>query len=209
MTHCHRLKIFCLLALSTGLNGCCAISEYFCGPDQSRWVSVSYRTHEEALATLMEAMRRDDPDVIYQSLSQEFVQAYGLDSLSFEKAWEVIRERVPGVHLLGNATVEGPERLGSDRARYVLSRAGYEVEVVLVRKSFWEIEWTSDGDAMAEGDYVRGLRRHVRVRRSEPGVPYRVTIEFDPEDLYDFDPSRLERAGVGREWKVLTLQVLE
>ena len=102
------LGLVALLATS----GCCDLAAFFCGPDQSPWVRISYQTHREALATFMEAVKRDNVRLICESLSPRYKEELGIPGC-FEAAlvWEKIVEQTPEAHMLGRADVEGPEVL--------------------------------------------------------------------------------------------------
>jgi len=67
-----------LCALSVTLTGCCSISRAFCGPDTSAWISVDLSTPELAARTLLEALRRDEPEVVYDALSDELREELGV-----------------------------------------------------------------------------------------------------------------------------------
>ncbi len=64
-----RLALLAVI-LALPAPGCCTLARLFCGPDDSEWVQIDYKTAPAALATFMEAIRRDDCRVIYDSLGE-------------------------------------------------------------------------------------------------------------------------------------------
>ena len=90
--------VLCSL-LPTG--GCCSFARFFCGPDKTPWVSVEFDAPESAVRTFLEALRRDDPDVLYLSLSDGYRQRLGIDLMAVNVAWERFREQNPGLHVAG------------------------------------------------------------------------------------------------------------
>ena len=195
--------------------GCCAVAEYFCGPDESEWVPISFETPDEAIETLVEALRRDHEDVLYRCLGEAFKRRVGLGGgLEWSIAWGKIKDEIPGIHLMGNGRIEGPERTGADRVRYVISRAGYEVAVDLERVAYWEIQWdgrdpSQRGDEA--GEFLPALRRPwLDVSASEPGDPQKLRIDLEFESWGDpVRRSQIRRAGVGHEWKVFDLAPID
>ncbi len=121
------------LALALPSSGCCSLARWWCGPDRSHWVSVAYDTPEQALDTFREAVKRDRPKEIYESLSDSFKKEHRLQgSLEAAVAWERLKERFSGLHLLGDAEVIDREQVTPDRVRCTLAVMGHRFHLDLV-----------------------------------------------------------------------------
>src|SRR5688572_13889449 len=106
-----------LFALVLPLSGCCSLARFFCGPDTTPWVSVRFETPRLAVMTLLEALRRDDPEIVYVSFSQRYQRHHAIDVTTFKILWPRIREENQGLlFLAGYAQVPEPSRLGPDHA---------------------------------------------------------------------------------------------
>ncbi|MBL8732929.1 MAG: hypothetical protein JNN13_11220 [Planctomycetes bacterium] len=145
--------LFALLLLAVPQAGCCSLARLFCGPDRTPWVPVSFETPEHTVRTLLEALRRDDPEVLYQCLAQEYCRQKGLDSVAVTVAWQQIRQENPGLHVAGYATVPAATRLDDDHAVVRLDVEGQALEVSLVRESRWRVRYRrDDGTAGDQGE---------------------------------------------------------
>lgn len=195
-----RALIFSILTLTA--SGCCTVAEWFCGPDKSEWVGIGFETPERTVATLREAIRRDDALVIYRCLGEDFKQALGVSGTAFAVGWEKIQEQVSGIHLMGNGTVSGPTPLESNRVRYTLERAGYRIEVDLVQQTSWEVAVTEGSELTEYGEYVRSMGDHASVAQTgDDRTRFRVVI--DSEDFFSrVDLATVQRVGMFRDWKV-------
>jgi hypothetical protein len=205
------VKTLLVLPWILGLSSCCTIAEYFCGPDKSRWVSKSFATHEAALTTFMEAVRRDNTEEIYNCLSERFKDTYGIPGmLEAALAWEEIKKQVPGIHLLGTASVGEPRTSPADRVTYRLERAGHVVEVVWIRLPYWEVVYESGSGKRTElGAFVPNLARNLKVSQLENGQ-YLCEVDVRADILEDgITSDRIQRAGVGREWKIFDLRSIQ
>src|SRR5262245_2446000 len=114
------------LALLLGLlpqAACCSLARLFCGPDKTPWVSVSYDEPRLALATFLEALRRDDALVVYRSLSRGFCARNHLDAPTLGVVWDRLHEQIPYLHLAGYLPV--PDKPVRETAR----RVTYELDV--------------------------------------------------------------------------------
>jgi len=202
------LETLGLLALAA-TPGCCDLAAYFCGPDKSDWVPISYETPKQALATFMEAVRRDHVRVICESLSLDYRREMGLPGC-FEAAlvWEKIREQTPGAHMLGRADITGPEivvprppaQAPPERVRYVLEIAGYRVSVDLQRYAYAGARYRRPGEnEQPLDDYVPSLEPLVDVRHG-PGS--RSTVSLRVPDLELPQGADIVGVSAGYEWKV-------
>ena len=70
-----------LSAVALPLGGCCSLAQAWCGPERSAWISVEWGTPELATRTLLEALRRDDPEIVYEALADEMRASLGIDGL--------------------------------------------------------------------------------------------------------------------------------
>ena len=194
------------LALATLLPtaGCCTIARLFCGPDKSPWVAPDYRTPDAALATFLEAIRRDRPDVISEAMSEAWKQRHGIAGV-FETtvAWERLKRQVTGLHLAGNAEISSPAPETDRRVRYELSVAGRTLTVRLVEQAFWELCYSLKRDDQLEraGRFVdtKTLARMLVVQQIEdPGMAITIRDALFPE----LTPLQVREVRVGYAWKV-------
>lgn len=133
------LTVTALLALP--LQSCCSLARLFCGPDKSEWVSARFDTPELTVRTFLEALRRDDPSVIYDCLSDPLRAHLGIDKGTTKMIWPKLRDEVPGLHLAGYATVPQSTRPGKDRAMVDLEVEGRLLPIELVRQCHWEVRY--------------------------------------------------------------------
>jgi hypothetical protein len=183
------------------LASCCPLAQYLCGPDRSRWVSESHETHAAAVATFLEAVRRDNVAAIYRSLSEDFKRRNVPGILEAHLAWQTIKARQSGVHLLGSARSRGWMRRSEDRVRYELEIHGRKVWLDVVRQPYVTVAFESDGPPEPRGAYVTDLTPYVGLRPSSSGTTVTITIpDVDLPD--DLDPAAIRRVAAGVEWKI-------
>lgn len=203
------------------LGGCCTMARFFCGPDTSPWVSQRFDAPEHALRTLLEAIRRDNADVVYLCLAPEYKQRLGLDALAANVAWQRLRDATPGLHLAGYAAIPRPDRIADDGATFTLDVEGRKLQVALVRQAYWQVRFLRpDGSIGEQSAAVTSLNTHARVERLPPHDPGDedederssidvLPLEFRHAGVAAVPLDRIEQAGIGREWKVADLKVLE
>ncbi|MBL8754505.1 MAG: hypothetical protein JNK15_14470 [Planctomycetes bacterium] len=184
--------------------GCCSLARLFCGPDKTPWVSVDFTTPERTVRTLLEALRRDDPEVVYECLSHGFRSQKGIDSATAQIVWPKIRAEAPGLHVAGYADVPTSQRLGPDRARIDLDIEGRALVVELVRQRATQVRWQRAGQApMEKGAVVTDFAPLLDLDDDEDGR-LRVQITFEVKS--SSDPAAilgdLAVAGLVAEWKV-------
>jgi hypothetical protein len=197
----------CAALLPLGLitlppSGCCDLAGLLCGPDRSRWVPVSYDTPGEALATFLEAVRRDQARILCEALSEDFRQRLGLPGcLEGALAWDKLRDRMPGVHLLGAAEPAAPFAVTPSRSCYLLEVAGRELVVVLRRYAFVGVRYTVDGVLEPQERYVESLADFVLLGGEELDRTVDLRIgELDlPNDLRGED---IAAVVASHYWKV-------
>ncbi|MFY9344053.1 MAG: hypothetical protein WAT39_16305 [Planctomycetota bacterium] len=203
------LAIACLLPAA----GCCSLARLFCGPDRSPWISVDYRTPEATVRTLLEALRRDQPEVLYECLSDAYRRKLEIDEITFQLVYPKLREQNPGLHVAGYAEVPAAERLGPDRALVRLQIEGQPFEVTLRRERRQGLRWTRANGTPAEPS------------RALPTFTGAATIAVDPDadttqvTLAPFvlpgapaeppAPDELEFAGLETKWRVDLLRQLQ
>jgi hypothetical protein len=199
------------LALSLALlpaSGCCSLARLFCGPDKTDWVPIDFTTPEGAVRTLLEALRRDDPDVVYRCLSHGYRKQHGIDSAVAQILWPKIREQAPGLHVAGYATVPDARRLGPDRARVDLDIEGRALVVELVRQRATQVRWQRPGSAPLEkGSSVPDFTPLIDLGGEDGRMRVQITFEVntssDPEAILQ----DLVAAGLLAEWKVDRLEM--
>ncbi|MGC6486204.1 MAG: hypothetical protein ACON4Z_01035 [Planctomycetota bacterium] len=158
------------------LQGCCSVARAWCGPDETPWVSVDFRTPELATRTLLEALRRDDPGVVYDALADDLREQLGLDGLTVELAWPKIRAQYPYLHVAGYAAVP-PAATAPDgaSARVVVTLEGRRLALELVRQTYWELRYRRPGAELS------AAQRDARVGRRITSPEEVVTVELDLE----------------------------
>ena len=207
-----RLPLFVLLLLP--LSGCCAMARFFCGPDTTPWVSVRFETPRLAVQTLLEALRRDDPEIVCLSCSVAYRKQLGFDFMTAPVAWPRIREQNPAMHLAGYAEVPEPTRIGADRAQVTIDVEGYQIGIKLVRECWREVRYVrpngTSGDVSESVASFEGLARVERI--DDPGRD-RSRLElrpltFDHEGLPSVTLGDIEYAALTRRWKIDYVQLL-
>jgi hypothetical protein len=200
--------------------GCCSLARLFCGPDRTEWVSIDHSTPEKAVRTLLEALRRDDPQRVYDSLSSAHRQRLGLDSLTTLLAWERVREEHPYLHVAGYAEVPPARLLGPDSARVELSVEGQPVVIDLVRTLQWTVRYRRPavdpndsarflpdrwGSSAERGDYVARAENLLTVEPdpTEQKSTLRIRpLVFEHPGLDEVPANTILLAGAVQEWKV-------
>lgn len=133
------------LASLLPLGGCCNLALLWCGPDKSEWVEIDDRTPGRALATFLEAARRDRDDVIYLLLSQNLKAGLGnIGRMEQAIAWQLMQEQIPGVHLLARAERSEGVLLPDGRMRYRLAISGYHFELVFRRQEVVGLQYLGE-----------------------------------------------------------------
>lgn len=201
--------VLCAL-LPTG--GCCSFARFFCGPDKTPWVSVEFDAPESAVRTFLEALRRDDPDVLYLSLSDGYRQRLGIDLMAVNVAWERFREQNPGLHVAGYATVPTATRPSPGRAVVPLDIEGHRFEVQLVRQDAWLVRYERPQVAGREpfppGTTSKRVESFAGFLSTEPTDDIdttRLVIKPLPvrhEGVDELGVDAIEFAGLMRSWKV-------
>lgn len=187
-------------------SGCCSLARLFCGPDRTPWISVDYSTPARAARTLLEALRRDEPEVVYLSLSQAYARRLGVDAMSARLAWPRIREANPGLHVAGYAEVPTPTRLGPDRARVEIDVAGTRVVLDLVREAQWRVRYERPGTS--PGEPGAALPSFLgRLELTADPAEQRSRLQLAPFDVEHegFDAltsEQIEFVGLERQWKI-------
>jgi hypothetical protein len=185
--------------------GCCSLAAWWCGPDRSRWVSVDYTTPRLALDTFLEAIRRDRPIEVVESLSETLKERLGLAGIAEGTiAWQRLRETGP-IHLLGSARVERRTDQADGGVRFDLAVAGREFAVVVRRSAYWHVAFTGrDGDPERlerHGSYVspEALARMLAVNADPDTV---IDLRLDSSKLPVLEEGRVREVRAGYEWKV-------
>lgn len=197
----HRLLAAASLVLLT-TSGCCDLALYLCGPDRSRWVSVSYDTADDALATFLEAIRRDAVRVVYESLSEDLKERVGIPGgLEMEVVWDKLKKQMPGIHLLGTAHVLRRIELAPDRVRFLLERSGRRFTIDTRRSQFVEVRYAYDGDVRPWSAYVDDLSHHFVIEAHDVGPS--VVLRMPVPDLPDaVEVGDLRSMTAGSTWRV-------
>lgn len=226
-----------LLSLATAFaaSGCCSLARFFCGPDTTPWVSQRFDTPHDAVATFLEAMGRDNADVVYLCLAEDYKRQLGItDHLAANVAWRMLQDETPGLHMARYAKVGDPELVADHGARFLLDVEGRKLQVELVRQTYWEVHYLKpprvrDGvqdpgprELGENGGIVPSLLPYCTIVRETPRQPKDDEEQMEPNrstltTRLTFHHGNLEqvpledvtRAGVGREWKIAGLRFLE
>ena len=209
-----RTKTLLLLAAtSCSLPGCCSLSRLFCGPDRSPWVSQRFDTPQRAAQTLFEAIRRDEPEVVYLCLGEGYRRRQGLDSLTAQLAWARLREQNPGLHVAGYAEVPAARMQGPDRATLTVEVSGNRIELDLERQAYWEVRYRRpDGTPGEEGAAIPSFLGRARLQRIEDGDEDRSRLTLEPlvfhhDGIAHVDLDAVEHAALTRRWRIADLRV--
>lgn len=192
--------------------GCCSLARLFCGPDRTPWVSIDHATPEATVRTLLEALRRDAPEVVYGCLSNAYRDRLHLDQASVTLAWVKLREQNPGLHVAGYAEVPPATRIDADHARIELCIEGQRLEVDVVRQLYWEVRYRRDnGTPGASGQPLGSLADRASIVADDTADRSTLTLSpltFRHDGLEAVPLTAIEFAGIQREWKVDRLTML-
>ena len=200
------------------LPGCCSLARFFCGPDRTEWVSVDRSTPTLAVKTMLEALRRSDPDVLYLTLSTRYCEQHGLTQLTASLMWEQFCAANPGLHVAGYAQVPPPTKLTDDRAEFTLDVEGRTVEVSVVRELRWRATFLRDDGLLADkGGPLRSFDdvATIAAEKDAQGVPKeRSRLIIDrlvvPHTGMDAVPmSRIASAGIDSVWRIDDIRMPE
>jgi hypothetical protein len=201
-----------LLSLPAG--GCCSLSRLFCGPDRSPWISERFDAPEHAVATLLEAIRRDAAEVVYLCLADSYRRRLGLDAMVARLAWQKVRDQNPGLHLAGYATVPAPRHRTETAASFTLDVEGTAIEVDVVQQSYWDVRYRRpDGSLGETGAAVASWVELGRVETVAAADTDRSRLVLQPlvfehEGLDAVPIERIESACLARRWRVADLRVV-
>lgn len=203
-------------ALLLPLTGCCSLSRLFCGPDKSPWVPIDYSTPEASVRVLLEAIRRDEPNVVYESLAQEYCSRMKLDGMIAAIAWQRLRDEVPGLHLVGYAEVPPPVRVADNGATFEIEVQGRRLRIDVVREStlsliYWnpELKQTQriarkvvSWNTLASISDIENADRDLSSFELKP-------VQFEHEGLPEVPLEHVQNVSLVRSWKVSGLTMLE
>jgi hypothetical protein len=191
---------------------CCSLARLWCGPDRTPWVSIDYSSPEAAVRTLLEALRRDDPNVVYRSTSAAYRAHLGLDLGTLLVAWPQVREQNRGLHLAGYAELLRVVDTGPGRARAELLAEGYRLDVDVVRQRQFEVRYPLASGARGEKGHAlesfagalefvpHGDEANGEVVLQLRTAPFRLASPPTPDDV--------TFAGVYADWKVGNVKLL-
>lgn len=196
-----------LAAASTmPLGGCCALARGLCGLDTTPWVSVDFQSPEAATRTFLEALRRDDPEVVYACLARDCRKELGIDGVAAQLAWPQIRAQYPYLHVAGYAATPPATRLGPDAARVRIEVEGNAVELELVRQTKWEVRYRrADGSLYEPGAPVADVSQQIGLAAAAEDERSTLTLQpltFRHDGIESVPLDALEFAGVVREWRI-------
>lgn len=193
------------------------MARLFCGPDDSRWVQIDFATPQKAVATLLEAIRRDRSDVIADCLGQELKRRYHFGALEFQVAWQQMREQITGLHLLGYAEVGAPVAPPTaTAATFVVEASGHRIQIDLVREGYREVRYRlpegQPGSCRQAFDEAMVTLTPIKpAHEDDPDRSLLVLapIRIEHDGLEELPLPRIEAAGVYWVWKVAELRSLD
>lgn len=214
-----------IVALLLPLTGCCSVARLFCGPDRTPWVSVDFTSPEATVRTLLEALRRDEPTVVYRCLASDYLRTLQLDDATMQLAWRRITAANPGLHVAGYAAVPPARRVGTDRAEVTVEIEGNTLQVLLARTCQWHVRYERPAQPPQQpggapwvpppGEVSQSVAGHAvplvlqqgedEVERSRLGIP---AIAFDHGGVDTLTTDQIEFFGIERLWKVTDVRVL-
>jgi hypothetical protein len=198
------------------LAGCCTMARFFCGPDRTPWVSVDYSTPEATVRTLLEALRREVPEIVYECLADAYAQQLGVDQMTVQLAWPRIVEQNPGLHVAGYAEVPMAQRTGPDTATVELAIEGRPVTIELVRQARWQARF----EALVESpdapprwlaiERAKALPSWAAALQLAPADEMRSTLAVPPTEVRhdgidELTAAQVTAFGLQRLWKVRAL----
>jgi hypothetical protein len=207
-----RLRHALLLVPVLVTPGCCTLARLFCGPDRSAWVSVGFDTEQAAVRTLLEAIRRDNSDIIVLCMSPRLRKAEAIDTLKGHLAWERLKSEHSGLHLAGYGRITAIEPTGPGQATATVDVEGRILRLRLVRQSFWSARYLGrDGLPMEDGQNGIDLAAAV-VTQTAPD-DRRTTVSPAPlaiehPSIPQLDAGRLIRLEWGNEWKIDSFEMV-
>ena len=221
MRHRQLVAMPLVLALSTTASGCCTALRFFCGPDRSEWVTIDYASPRKSLDTVMEAIRRANGDVLWESMTETLKQQLGIPGrLEASLVIDRVREEVPGFHLIGTAGIEALDPATDARGQpivqeFILSVAGQTLRLGFRRIGYWEAAWIdSKGRRRSDGAFVDRAAARRMFRTEASGYPGAWDLEVTgrpPRAVVSEDlaaaPNRdaFEHLEFGFEWRLDTL----
>ncbi len=204
----YRLLPLLLLLVTPG---CCSLSmglsALFCPPRPDPWVSISFATPEETIDTFLGAIARDDIEVIYLCLSEDFKAEKDISNVDAAIAWKMLKEEVPGIHLADQAKRKSLQIQGGTRAVAALELASNKMILRLSRQDFWSLRTQFDGDPEEHGEFIPQLGSHIAAFPMDDKSSIRVLIPGI--DIRNLQTSEIVELRLGREWKVQDLQILD
>ncbi len=204
-------RCFLASAILSVTPGCCSLAQFFCGPDKSPWIAKSYASPEDALATFLEALRRDDSRQMYLSLSEEFKEREGLlGALEFELAWRKLTEAYGYLHLLSSAEITNSTARGVRFHSFDLVIAGQVYRISLHRQDYIKATYQVPGfgEPLEAGRYVRSIEDFVQISPpTDTGTA--IDVKLDGMEIEELSPRDLLRVEVGRFWRIDAIQQLE
>ncbi len=201
------------VALLLPLSGCCSLARFFCGPDRTPWISVDYSTPDLAVKTLLEALRRADPQILYRSLSDRYRAQLGITDLTTDVGYGLFQDANPGLHVAGYAAVPPPRMVSDDQAEFTLVVEGTPVEVTAVRRRQWRVSYRRvNGNRFDPGHSVHSFTDVARVDPEAGEDRSRLTIgplTVKHTNLDELPLHRVEFAGIEAVWRIDAIRVRE
>lgn len=202
------MLVVCLM----GLQSCCSLARVFCGPDRSAWVPQDFDTPRHTGQTFFEALRREDPEVLFLCLAPTYRHRLGItDSMVARLAWERFREQNPYLHVAGYTEVPEPSRLDPDHATVIVDAVGEPVEIDFVRLAQWELRFqVPGGPPLEEGGYLRSFaeRAQVAVLEGEERSKVRVDpFEFAHDGVEQVPLEAIDHLALTRTWRIADVRM--
>ena len=203
-----RRTTIALIPLLLSLQGCCSLFGLFgCGVG-TPLVPITWDSPKAALQTVKTAIRVGDSKVIYESLSEGFKKANGVDGLAFDVAWERMQNQVLGLNLAGEADVVHEEATPATKDRpathyYRLETHGYRFGITFVALAYWDlaVEDPESKELAVFGDYVGDINDIATINPRNGNL----TSTIREGSLAGVQTEQLAFVRFGRTWRIAKL----
>jgi hypothetical protein len=176
-------------------------------------VPQRFDTPQRTAQTLFEALRRDDPEVLFLCLDRTYRRRLGIDdSMIMRLAWDRFREQNPNLHVAGYTEVPEPTRLDADHATVAVDIVGQLVDMDFVRLSYWELRYRRPNGT--QGDDGAQLRSFAECAQVAPLADANDDVSrlmlapfvFHHDGLDEVPLGDIENVALTRRWLVTDIR---
>jgi len=219
--HRRPLNALALAALCTIPGGCCSLARLWCGPDQSPWFDPGYATPQQAVTTVLEGVKRDRTQVLFESMTPELRAEMGLPTVMEEEIFrQRIGEEAPYLFMLGYADPGDPIMTAPDLARFEFDVEGRPVTLTFLRQPMRRVlldlpfmqaepvpvEDRLPGSTLAGAFTVRTNRGEASIEAAQIRLPTELA-ELPPE--VQVQAAQILRVEYTLDWRLHQFSVAE